>query len=390
MEEKKVDYPQLFDALPDSVEAALRASIEKFGVLVPIVRDQHGGMIDGRHRARIADELGVSYRVDVVQVIGAEEAREIQRTLNADRRHLSGEQLREHIVFLAQQVDEDGVGVYSQPTIAQVTGVSQPYVNQTLGDDQLISTYKLPDRRLGADGKVRPARRPPTLIPASSEAQAARASEVLNKLYNRSWAQNPTATEVIREGRQAAKAERVAAIAAAPVSAIGEDETFPVVLADPPWRYDYAEDTSRQIENHYPTMTIDEMAELYVPSAEDCVLFCWATSPKLRDAFVLLDAWDFIYKTCMVWVKDKIGMGYYARQQHELLLIATKGNLPVPEPADRPSSVFHGERTAHSAKPPIAHELIEAMYPHYRRCEMFARQPREGWKVWGNQAGGAA
>jgi N6-adenosine-specific RNA methylase IME4 len=132
------------------------------------------------------------------------------------------------------------------------------------------------------------------------------------------------------------------------------------------------------------------MADVHVPADDNAVLFCWATSPKLQDCFELLEAWGFTYRTCMVWVKDRIGMGYYARQQHELLLIATRGSLPVPDPADRPSSVFHGRREEHSVKPAIAHELIETMYPHYRRCELFARAPREGWAAWGNQAGDAA
>lgn len=71
---------QLFDALPAHIEDALRASIERFGVLVPVVKDQHGNVLDGHHRARIADQLGVPYRVDVVQVADEDEAREIART----------------------------------------------------------------------------------------------------------------------------------------------------------------------------------------------------------------------------------------------------------------------------------------------------------------------
>ncbi len=62
-------------------------------------------------------------------------------------------------------------------------------------------------------------------------------------------------------------------------------------------------------------------------AADDSVLFMWATSPKLREAMQVVEAWGFDYKTCMVWVKDKIGMGYYARQQHELLLIAKRGDI---------------------------------------------------------------
>lgn len=150
---------QLFDALPAHIEDALRASIERFGVIVPVVRDQHGQIIDGHHRARIADELGVEYRTDTVAVADEDEAREIAQHLNTRRRHLSGEQLREHIVMLAQRATSAGVGELSQNEIAQVAGVSQPYVSKVLGDAEVITGYSLPEARRGADGKVYPARR---------------------------------------------------------------------------------------------------------------------------------------------------------------------------------------------------------------------------------------
>ncbi len=55
---------QLFDPLPPAVEAALRASIDRFGVLVPVAKDQHGNITDGHHRVRIADELGIEYPIN--------------------------------------------------------------------------------------------------------------------------------------------------------------------------------------------------------------------------------------------------------------------------------------------------------------------------------------
>ena len=115
------------------------------------------------------------------------------------------------------------------------------------------------------------------------------------------------------------------------------------------------------------------------------VLFLWTTSPKLREGLQIVDAWGFEYRTCMVWVKDRIGMGYYARQQHELLLIGARGNIPAPPPAVRPPSVIHAPRTEHSAKPDEAYEVIERMYPDYPKCELFQRRPRDGWVGWGNQ-----
>jgi hypothetical protein len=104
------DY-QLFDALPPTVEAALRASIERFGVLVPIVTDQHGNVIDGHHRKRIADELKVKYRVDLMNVDGDEQAREIARTLNADRRQLTDLSMFNWVVIGAQTETRQPTGV---------------------------------------------------------------------------------------------------------------------------------------------------------------------------------------------------------------------------------------------------------------------------------------
>jgi len=162
----------------------------------------------------------------------------------------------------------------------------------------------------------------------------------------------------------------------------------PVIYADPPWRYEHAESESRAIENKYPTMTLEEICALPVGdvTTDDCVLFMWATSPKLAESMQVVTSWGFTYRTCAVWVKDKIGMGYYFRQQHELLLVATKGKPPTPAPGNRPPSVVASPRGEHSAKPEMVYDIIEAMYPEFSKLEMFCRKARPGWSVWGNQS----
>lgn len=189
-----------------------------------------------------------------------------------------------------------------------------------------------------------------------------------------------------RNKRQKAKRERVEEISNTEPQAITALSRFPVLYVDPPWRYEHSETSTREIENHYPTMSLEQIKGLGVPAADDSVLFLWVTSPKLTEGLEVMAAWGFDYRTCMVWVKDKIGMGYYARQQHELLLIGKRGNLPVPDPEDRPSSVIHGVRGKHSAKPDEAYQLIERMYPLVDKCELFQRRSRDGWVGWGNQA----
>lgn len=164
-----------------------------------------------------------------------------------------------------------------------------------------------------------------------------------------------------------------------------EPEKYSVILADPAWEYEFSRSDNRQIENQYLPTSLEDMKRLKLPAAENCVLFMWGTNPKLREAIELIKAWGFEYKTSACWVKDQIGMGYYFRQKHELLLVATKGNLQLPDENKRPESVFHAPRTEHSEKPDIAYEIIEKMYPDFKKLEMFARKEREGWDSWGDQ-----
>ena len=161
---------------------------------------------------------------------------------------------------------------------------------------------------------------------------------------------------------------------------------YDLILADPPWKYEYSQAANRSIENHYPTMELDEILAIQLPAASDCVLFLWATSPKLAEAIAVLGAWRFSYRTCMVWVKGSIGMGVYARQRHELLLIAVRGKPLPPEESQRPDSVIEAPRGKHSEKPAAVYDIIESMYPHSRKLEMFARTSRNGWHTWGNEA----
>lgn len=172
---------------------------------------------------------------------------------------------------------------------------------------------------------------------------------------------------------------------------------YDLIYADPPWQYEHPISDSRAIENQYPTMTTDEICALPVGdrAADDCVLLLWATNPKLPDALRVIEAWGFTYRTNFVWVKDKIGMGYYARQRHELLLVAVRGTPGTPDPSARPDSVIEAPRGAHSAKPHRVYAMIERMYPHARRLELFARNTRDGWAGWGaeyapHEDGGAA
>jgi len=169
------------------------------------------------------------------------------------------------------------------------------------------------------------------------------------------------------------------------------ERRYPVIYADPPWHFEvYNEESGveRAAGNHYPTLRLEQICALPVSelATNAAVLFLWTTLPHLEEALQVVAAWGFAYKSNVVWVKDKIGLGYLVRNQHELLLIATHGDIPTPLPAQRPASVIHAPRREHSRKPDEAYELIEAMYPELPKIELFARSRRSGWAAWGNQA----
>jgi N6-adenosine-specific RNA methylase IME4/ParB-like chromosome segregation protein Spo0J len=193
------------------------------------------------------------------------------------------------------------------------------------------------------------------------------------------------------EVRRAERIERLVATCnqSAPLPS---DRRYAVLYADPPWHFEvYNEESGveRAAGNHYSTMSLDEICVLPVLdlATDAAVLFMWTTAPHLQESFQVLAAWGFEYKTNIVWVKDKIGLGYFVRNQHELLLVATRGDMPSPSPANRPPSVISAPRREHSRKPDEAYALIEAMYPTLPKVELFARQRRPGWDVWGNETG---
>lgn len=171
------------------------------------------------------------------------------------------------------------------------------------------------------------------------------------------------------------------------VGPLGELGKFAVIYADPPWRYEHETTGRREIENVYATMGMEAIKALPVSeiALDDCILFLWCPSPKVGEAIDAIRAWGFNYRTNFIWVKDRIGMGYYNRQRHELLLVAIKGNIPVPAPENRFDSVIESPREEHSKKPDRLYDMIEQMYPDFRKVELFARKEQPGWAVWGNE-----
>jgi len=167
---------------------------------------------------------------------------------------------------------------------------------------------------------------------------------------------------------------------------------YSVIYADPPWRY-VRNKVQGAAENHYPTMSIEEIKQLPVEELadKDCALFLWITFPMLREAWGVMDAWGFSFKTAaFVWIKlnpksDGLftGLGWWTRANAELCLLAIRGHPK--RQARNVHQVILAPLERHSKKPDEARRRIEALMGDVPRIELFARQTSPGWDVWGNE-----
>lgn len=193
------------------------------------------------------------------------------------------------------------------------------------------------------------------------------------------WAKKAAENQMtVKELREAIKESRKT-----PTPKLPEGK-YNVIYTDPPWEYSNS-GFEMSAENKYPTMSIEEIKKIEVPnlSADNCIMFMWATNPLLKDAIELMNYWGFDYKTNFVWVKTRHTAGFYIFGQHELLLIGVRGSM-LPQ-GDKPISVIRGENKIHSKKPLEVYETIELMFPNAKYLEMFARNEREKWTSWGNE-----
>lgn len=160
---------------------------------------------------------------------------------------------------------------------------------------------------------------------------------------------------------------------------------FSTIYADPPWPF-ANQATRGATENHYPTMTFDAICDEPVEALchDQAHLHLWTTNGFLLDAFEVLEAWGFTYKSCFIWVKPQLGLGNYWRVAHEFLLLGVRGGLGFEDRAQR--SWIEAPRTTHSKKPDEVRKIIEQVSPP-AYLEMYGRQrpDNDSWTVYGNE-----
>ena len=173
---------------------------------------------------------------------------------------------------------------------------------------------------------------------------------------------------------------------------------FHTILADPPWQFQNR--TGKMAPEHkrlsrYPTMTLQEIKDLPVEAIvrDTAHLYLWVPNALLADGLQVMEHWGFQYKTNLIWYKirkdggpDRRGVGFYFRNVTEMLLFGVRGkNARTLQPGRSQENIISTQKREHSRKPDEQYDLIQSCSPG-PYLELFARGPRKGWVVWGNQA----
>jgi N6-adenosine-specific RNA methylase IME4 len=181
---------------------------------------------------------------------------------------------------------------------------------------------------------------------------------------------------------------------------------YAAIVADPPWYFRTRTTvvSDRDPQQHYPVMGVADIAALPVRALArpDAHLFLWATGPILPHAFAVIDAWGFRYSgVAFTWIKLKrshnamqlrmlptaecdlhVGLGFTTRKNAEFCLLARRGNAR--RIAKNVREIIMSPVREHSRKPDEAYDRVER-YCAGPYLELFARAPRSGWTVWGNE-----
>ena len=340
-------------------------------------------LVDGHNRYAICQKYGINFKTQSIAFADRNAAILWIIRNQLDRRNIADfvryELSERHAAILKEQGRQKQLSKLKQnlsvlPIIGKTEGIEEKGHN----------TQEILAGSLGwSKGKVSQAKIVKEKAPEPVKEALRKGEMSINEAYK----------QVKREEQQEAR-KQVALSLEQPTKQVIDLSTLPqvyrVVYADPPWSYGndhtQAMPGSTRPEDHYVAMSTADICKLPVKglTIDNAVLFLWGTSPLLEDALQVIQAWEFKYKTTFIWDKIKHNFGHYNSVRHEFLFVATKGSC-TPDNKTLFDSVVSIERTEHSAKPEKFREIIDELYPHGNRIELFARAEIKGWDTWGNQ-----
>jgi N6-adenosine-specific RNA methylase IME4 len=358
--------------------AQLEANVCQEGIREPIITWQ-GTIVDGHNRYELAQMYDLPFKVKELQFSTMEDCKEWMIRNQFGRRNLSNYQRSVLALELESVFREKAKENYMQ-------NVGRPSKSE-----QISAPIKSIETR---QELAKVANVSHDTIAKVKVIEAKAPEEVKAKLSTGEVSINQAYQDIKKEEKKAERDKKIEEVKQKIESEnlVQPNKKYHVIAIDPPWAYsekggfssDDYDATSNRGAVDYPTMTVEQISKIELPTADDCVIFLWTTHAFLRDSFELLDNWGFNYKATLVWDKVKMGLGRTIRMQVEFCLIGVKGNPIINGSSER--DIITEPRREHSRKPEAFYQMAERMCIG-NRLDFFSRQNRENWDHYGAESG---
>ena len=375
------ELANLFPLMDESQYSDLVADIKENGLIESIILHE-GKILDGRNRYNACNDAGVE--PNFVEYEG-EDALSYVISLNLNRRHLNESQRAMIGAKLANMKSGTRTDLTSDQLVLGLSNKdASEKLNVGLGSikrAKQVQKEGIEDLQKSVEaGKVSvsAASDIATLDKAEQEVVVAKGEDEILKMATK-----------IRQERSAESREQKAKMRMEALAIKPPEGKYRTIVIDPPWDMERIQMENRTFDKEsfdYPTMSLDELKDFKLPAHEECHLWLWTTQKYLRPSFDLLDAWDFTYLATFVWHKNggfqPVGLPQF---NCEFVLLARKGGQPFVE-TKQFFTCFDAKRREHSRKPDEFYDVVKRVCPE-PRIDIFSREDRDGYDVWGLEAG---
>ena len=375
------ELANLFPLMDESQYSDLVADIKENGLIESIILHE-GKILDGRNRYNACNDAGVE--PNFVEYEG-EDALSYVISLNLNRRHLNESQRAMIGAKLANMKSGTRTDLTSDQLVLGLSNKdASEKLNVGLGSikrAKQVQKEGIEDLQKSVEaGKVSvsAASDIATLDKEEQEVVVAKGEDEILKMATK-----------IRKERSAESREQKAKMRMEALAIKPPKGKYRTIVIDPPWDMERIQMENRTFDKEsfdYPTMSLDEIKDFKLPAHEECHLWLWTTQKYLRPSFDLLDAWDFTYLATFVWHKNggfqPVGLPQF---NCEFVLLARKGGQPFIE-TKQFFTCFNAPRREHSRKPDEFYDVVKRVCPE-PRIDIFSREDRDGYDVWGLEAG---
>ena len=354
--------------------AELRESMQKHGFLEskPLEISRDYAILDGRHRYRIAKELGITEVPYIYADLRGYAELEYIAYAAIQRRQLTDDQRAAMILDLKRRMNEDAA--------RNRRNSPHPNLNDLNNLETSSEIFKPRDTRHEraeiakvTDWKMRQVDEIDRM--AKQQRGYAEAMKLLGDIRNGSTTINQ-AHRVLKQQKQRAQIKDLKPV----------QGKYNLIVIDPPWEFKSEYDPQGwRGPGDYPTMTLQQIKDIKLPAADNCILWLWVVEAHHRQVWEVLEAWGFEHKDTLIWKKDSMRLGVWLRHQHEYCFLAVKGK-PV-FLGGKETTILEAPVKMHSEKPDAFYEMAKRLSPYEpQQClDYFARKKREGWTVFGDE-----